>query len=205
MRPNLWRWVGIGMLVALGVAWLTEVWLTTRAPWRPWPDVQPPVAVAPARNVPPSPRPNPARGATAGGTVIVEHADGTAERVNVGPGQIVIVGTDGSIHVVTGSGSAAVEKRRAQAAEIQAQEAAIQAKMAAGQKAMEAAQQKAMAMGQGAVRIEKVAPPDGQAFAFPRPAPAVTNPDASGQTSQPSNADGAESSDAAPATPATQP
>lgn len=190
MRPNLWRWVGIGMLVALGIAWLTEVWLTTRAPWRPWLGGQPPAMVAPARRAPPPPpaRSLAARAATLGGIVIVEHADGTAEQVAVGPGQTVIVGTDGSIHVATGSGTAAIEKRRAQTAEIQAKEAAIKAKMAAAQQNVEAAQQKAMAMGQGAVAIRKVQPPDAQIIY--QSSPVATKPDGSDPPPQPPGAAG---------------
>lgn len=190
MRPNLWRWVGIGMLLALGVAWLTEVWLTTRAPWRPWTDSPPSAMVSPARKGPPPriARPSPARGASTGGSVIVEHSDGTADQVSVGQGQTVIVGTDGSIHIVSGAGPATIEKRRGQAA-IQSQEAAMQAKMAAAQQDMEAARQKAMAMGQGAVRIDKGAPAG--ATIFYRPVPAPPSPDGSNQAPQPSNADGA--------------
>lgn len=174
MNPNLWRWVGIGMLGALGVAWLTELWLTTRAPWRPWMDA-PPAMVAPARRIaPPPPRSVPARPAAMGSTVIVERADGTAEQVSVGPGQTIIVGTDGSIHIVSGAGSAA-GKSGAQAAEVQARDAAMKAKMAAAQQDMALAQQKAMGIGKAAVAIRKVAPPDAQFIYQQTPATADPN------------------------------
>lgn len=155
MQP-FWRWVGIGILVALSVAWITEFRLTTF--WQ-----QPDSALTDWQrgltgNVgAASPQPlarTGKQGASISGclpagvasTVIIEGSQGATQRLSVLPGQTVVVSQDGTVRVSDDAAAAGCDPAQikqqailaAQQAKVRADQAARQARELAMQQAQRA-------------------------------------------------------------------
>mgnify|MGYP001168848531 CR=1 FL=1 len=153
MQP-FWRWVGIGILVALSVAWITEFRLTTF--WQPSDNALADLQRDLTGNVgATSPQPRVRMGkqgasvygclpAGVASTVIIEGSQGATQRLSVLPGQTVVVGQDGTVRVSDDAAAAGCDpaqfKQQAMLAAQQAKERTDQAARQAKELAMQQAQ-----------------------------------------------------------------